>query len=109
MPDGNGRTHEPALREVVSQLDDLKELMASKFEGMERWMAERDRRYDAQFKGGETAIATALSAQKELTGAVLAQTKASQQWVGTAVGIFGVLLGLVGGVAALVMFITGRH
>jgi hypothetical protein len=38
-------------------------------------MLERDRRYDQQFKSGETAVTAALSAQKELTAAAFASSE----------------------------------
>lgn len=50
------RTHEPDLRELVSDIDGFRELMD-----------ERDRRYEERFHGQEVAIASALAAQEKLT------------------------------------------
>lgn len=64
MSDPNGRTHEPNLREVTTQID-----------GMERLYEERDRRYEDRFKAQETAVAAALAAAEKLTAAAFAASK----------------------------------
>lgn len=66
----NGRTHEPNLREITSELDGLRELMD-----------ERDRRYGTVAQDAKEAVAAALSAQKELTTAAFA---ASEKAIGKA-------------------------
>lgn len=73
----NGRTHEPSLRELTAQLDDVKELMAVQFQALREVMSERDRRYDAQFKSAETAVSAALAAaEKQTTAAFSSSEKA---------------------------------
>lgn len=62
------RTHEPSLRELTHQVDDLKELINEKIASLRDKVEERDRLYSAQFKASETAVSAALSAQKESTG-----------------------------------------
>jgi hypothetical protein len=65
MADINGRTHEPSLREVTSQLDGLKELMD-----------ERDRRYEERFKAMDEKTGLALtSSEKAVTKAETATEK----------------------------------
>lgn len=64
MSDGNGRTHEPSLREITVQLD-----------GLDRLYEERDRRYEDRFKAQELAVAAALAAQEKLTAAAFAASK----------------------------------
>ncbi len=51
----NQRTHEPSLRELTAQLDDLKDLLIEKDRAVRELMLERDRRYEDRFKGQETA------------------------------------------------------
>lgn len=73
----NGRTHEPSLRELTSQLDDLKELMNVEIRSVREVMTERDKRYDGQFKSAETAVASALAAaEKQTMAAFLSSEKA---------------------------------
>lgn len=72
---GNGRTHEPSLRELTSQLDDLKEMMLEKVRAIRELLDERDRRYMELAKAQELAIAAALTAQKELTNQVFASSE----------------------------------
>jgi hypothetical protein len=67
MSDGQnaGRTHEPSLREITSQLDGLKELMD-----------ERDRRYEERFKAMDEKTGLALtSSEKAVTKAETATEK----------------------------------
>jgi len=80
---GNGteltaaRTHEPSLRELTGQLDDLKELIQSELRGIREVMQERDRRYDAQFRNGEENVKAALAAaEKQTMAAFQASEKA---------------------------------
>ena len=57
----NGRTHEPALRELVAQID-----------GMVVLHQERDQRYEDRFKAQEQAVAAALTASDKLIAAAFA-------------------------------------
>lgn len=75
MTSPNGRTHEPSLREITADLDGFKALVEAQFDALRDVMAERDRRYDQQFKSGETAVTAALAAQKELTSAAFASSE----------------------------------
>ncbi len=73
----NGRTHEPGLRELTAQLDDLKELMQVEIRSVREVMAERDKRYESQFKNSETSVGAALAAaDKQTTAAFLSSEKA---------------------------------
>ena len=73
----NGRTHEPSLRETVSQLDDLKELLLVMLAAQAKVTEERDRRFEDKFKSQEAAVVAALSAQKDATlSAFMASEKA---------------------------------
>ena len=50
MPtDPNGRTHEPSLRELTSELDGVKALLESKLEFISTLLEERDSRYKERF------------------------------------------------------------
>jgi hypothetical protein len=74
--DTNGsRTHEPSLRELTGQLDDLKDLMREKFEGVDKIAYERDRLYKERHEAADKAITAALTAQKETTSAAFAASK----------------------------------
>jgi hypothetical protein len=61
----NGRTHEPSLRELTGQLDDLKELMKIQFDSSERLMEERDTRYLDRFQAMDEKTSLALTSSKE--------------------------------------------
>jgi len=69
MSDTNNRTHEPALREVVSDLDGLKWLLLSKLEAVREINDERDRLYKERDESRTTAVDAALTAVKEQTKA----------------------------------------
>jgi hypothetical protein len=70
---GNGaRTHEPNLREVTAELDGLRDLVlskfetiATKFEGLDRFEVERDRRYEEAKLANKNAVDAAFAAAKE--------------------------------------------
>ena len=63
-PSGNGRTHEPHLREIVADLDGLRDLMN-----------ERDRRYSELRKDDREAVEAAFAAsEKAIVKAEQAQT-----------------------------------
>jgi hypothetical protein len=64
MAEENGRTHEPSLRELTSDLD-----------GQRLLMDERDRRYGVQFADAKEAVQSALIAQKELTSQAFLASK----------------------------------
>jgi hypothetical protein len=68
----NGRTHEPSLREVVAQLDGLKELMQAEFEAVKLLANERDRLYKERAENSEKSVTIALQAQKIMTEAAFA-------------------------------------
>ncbi len=65
MPEENGRTHEPSLRELTAELDALRDLLTEKIGGLERVAAERDRRYEERFMSSTRAVDAALTAAKE--------------------------------------------
>lgn len=67
MPIGSGRTHEPSLRELTSQLDGLRELNESRFTSIRELLDERDRLYKERSDAQKTAVDAALAAQKEQT------------------------------------------
>ena len=74
--DENGhRTHEPSLRELTAQLDDLKELLLAKHEALILVMNERDRLYDVRFRAAEAAVSAALAAQEKSTNAAFAASE----------------------------------
>ena len=67
-PNGN-RTHEPSLRELTAQLDDIKELLQVKHDALVQIVDERDRLYDVRFRAAEAAVGAALAAQEKGTNA----------------------------------------
>lgn len=73
--EANGRTHEPNLRELTGQLDDLKELLLHTDRSTRELMEERDRRYEERFAGQKEAVSSALTAQKELTTSAFASSE----------------------------------
>lgn len=75
------RNHDPSIRELTSQLDDLKELIGVELRSVRVVMEERDRRYEERFRAQEVAVATALTAIKEQTAANFA---ASEKAIGKA-------------------------
>lgn len=79
--DNNGRTHEPSLRELTAQLDDLKELLLAKHDGILKVMDERDKLYTDRAISSKTAVEAALKAAETLTNASFA---ASEKAIGKA-------------------------
>ena len=73
-PNGN-RTHEPNLRELTAQLDDIKELMQVKHDALVQVVDERDRLYDVRFRAAEEAVGAALAAQEKGTNAAFAASE----------------------------------
>lgn len=67
--DTNGRTHEPALRELTSDLDGLRELVMEKFSSNVRLLDERDRLYKERDESRKVAVDAALTSVKEQTKA----------------------------------------
>lgn len=61
----NGRTHEPSLRELTSQLDALEKLMDEKVGRIRDRIDERDRLYTDRFKATDEKTTLALNASKE--------------------------------------------
>jgi len=71
MPDPNGRTHEPALRELVAEVDGLRALVTSEIAGVRGVADERDRRYeDARTSDTQRFIDRAVAAEKAADRAV---------------------------------------
>lgn len=68
----NGRTHEPSLREVVTDLDGLRELLLTKLESLAILVNERDRLYLERDDARRRAVEVAFAAQKESINAALA-------------------------------------
>lgn len=64
MPETNGRTHEPTLRELTAEMDGLRELIMAKFDGIKETLNERDRLYKERAEASEKAIVKAEDAQK---------------------------------------------
>lgn len=79
--DTNGRTHEPSLRELTGQLDDLKELLLAKHQSIIQVMDERDKLYTDRANSSKTAVDAALKAAETLTNASFA---ASEKAIGKA-------------------------
>jgi hypothetical protein len=72
----NGRTHEPDLREVVADLDGLRELLDEKSANLLRVMDERDTRYEQRFTAMDEKTSLALTAsEKAVTKAETATEK----------------------------------
>lgn len=63
--DGNGRTHEPNLRELTSELDGLRSVMEAKLEAAHQTMNERDRRYEDRFTAMDEKTSLALTASEK--------------------------------------------
>jgi hypothetical protein len=64
----DGRTHEPNLREVVAELDGLRELTLARFDAIMQFSAERDRRYEERFTAMDDKTGLALTSSKEAVG-----------------------------------------
>ena len=73
-PNGN-RTHEPSLRELTAQLDDIKELLQAKHDALVQMVDERGRLYDVRFRAAEAAVGAALAAQEKGTNAAFAASE----------------------------------
>lgn len=67
--DNNGRTHEPSLRELTSDLDGLRDLVFSKINSLRDLFDERDKLYRERIDAQKEALLTALNANKEQTKA----------------------------------------
>lgn len=67
MNDPSGRTHEPGLRELVAEVDGLREVMLSKIEAIGTLLNERDKLYTERDNSRRTAVEAALAAAKENT------------------------------------------
>ncbi|HEV2036940.1 MAG TPA: hypothetical protein VGU71_22540 [Candidatus Dormibacteraeota bacterium] len=65
MTEDNGRTHEPSLREVVAELDGLRDLMKSEDHRLEAVMDERHERYKERADAAEDRVGVAFDAAKE--------------------------------------------
>jgi hypothetical protein len=74
-PLNNNRTHEPNLRELTAQLDDVKELLQVKHDALVQVVDERDRLYDVRFRAAEAAASAALAAQEKATNAAFAASE----------------------------------
>lgn len=70
-----GRSHEPNLRELTAQLDDLGQLVDTRFRYVERLMDERDRLYGERITAQSTAVTAALQAVKEHTSTSFAASE----------------------------------
>ena len=75
MAGNGGRTHEPTLRELTGQLDDLKELMIEKVQRLSDKIEERDRLYIEKFRAGEIAVSAAITASDKQTAASFASSE----------------------------------
>lgn len=67
----NGRTHEPSLRELTTDLDGVKSLLLEKVSGLREIIDERDRLYKERSDSQKTALEAALAAansKNEATG-----------------------------------------
>lgn len=71
----NGRTHEPSLRELTSQLDGLRELTDARFQAAARLLDERDRLYLEKFRASEIAVSAAIAASDKQTAASFASSE----------------------------------
>ena len=72
---GNGRNHEPDLREITAQLDGLSDLLIEKTVSLKDLANERDRLYMGKFEGEKDARSSALAAQDKLTAAAFASSE----------------------------------
>jgi chromosome segregation ATPase len=71
-----GRANRPDLKELVSHLDDLKELMEEKVASLAQVADERDRRYEERFKAMDEKTSLALTAsEKAVSKAEMATEK----------------------------------
>ena len=65
QPIDNGRTHEPSLRELTSDLNGLRQIMDAKIAGVSSTMDERDRRYEDRFTAMDEKTSLALTASEK--------------------------------------------
>lgn len=73
----NGRTHEPALREVVANLDGIEKLLLSRITAVEKQADERDRWYSERDRDRQAQVDRALAAaEKQTTASFTASEKA---------------------------------
>lgn len=63
--DNGSRTHEPSLREVVAELDGLRDLMKSEDRRLEQVMDERDARYMERSNAAEKQVGVAFTASEK--------------------------------------------
>lgn len=69
------RTHEPNLRELVSEIDGLREVLMARIHAAEKLAEERDGWYAERDRDRQTSIDKALTAQKEQTASSFAASK----------------------------------
>jgi hypothetical protein len=60
-----GRANVPDLKELVSHLDDLKELLEEKVDSLAKLADERDRRYEERFRAMDEKTSLALTASEK--------------------------------------------
>jgi hypothetical protein len=72
---GNGRTHEPSLREVTADLDGQKVLMLALNKSLRDLMDERHNLYKERDESSKLAVKDALTAQDKLTTNAFAASK----------------------------------
>jgi hypothetical protein len=73
-PNG-GRTHEPSLRELTTDLDYLRELFTEKVDGLARLVDERDRHLAQRLHDRDNLFNGALKAVEEKTALALASSE----------------------------------
>jgi hypothetical protein len=74
--DTNERTHEPSLRELTSELDGARDVLAERIEALSKVGNERDRRYEDRFKAMDEKTSLALTAsEKAVTKAEVSTEK----------------------------------
>jgi hypothetical protein len=61
----NGRTHEPSLGELTSELDGLRDLLISKVDSLGKLMEQRHEQYKDWVAAQKDAVTAALNANKE--------------------------------------------
>ena len=71
----NGRTHEPNLRELTSELGGMRDLTATRFTYVEKVMDERHQLYKERADSQKVAVDDALAAVKEQTSASFAASE----------------------------------
>jgi hypothetical protein len=73
---GNGRTHEPSLRELTAELDGIRGIFDEKIDRVREVADERDRRYEQRFVAMDEKTGLALTSSKEAVNkAEVAQEK----------------------------------